>query len=805
MTDVDLPETLNSIGNGAFAHCDNLTSINIPNSVTSIGDGAFNDCINLTTITIPEGVTTIGTATFANNKNLTSIFIPISVNSIANNALAESDKVTIYGFAGSYAEQYANESNIPFVALSMPEENNPVLVRGKIINSFNSPVSGINVLLYDEKKPSIPIASATTNMLGEWSFNRIDADSRYEVAFYSQLYSFNPSRVSIDPNTTVHVIAEKKQFNILDNVFFEMRQNGEAVNQIQVGTTVSFHVEGENFNSVQLVVDEIGYEEYLVDNFTVDFDRKITKGGIRTVYLLCKQNGEIIGKTREYELTVNSTGVLESPVIISTASGTAGQDYVLEWNPVQSADSYTVYLYHNSFLLNRWTLNSPQTNLTMPGNLFYESGIYAVEIIASGTGYSQQSGFSEITFKRNPTSRSISGIFVDDSGIPVSDVTVALLKNTLGTADHLASAKTNAEGKFSFAQLTPNCEYMILYHKDGYEFEPESYIYDATQEYTSIVATALGDGPLYLSAAGLTHWKSANTQTVIVYSPYEWDAATDDEWFTFSRNENELFVSMTENNTGEDREGSITVTSNGYRVILPVTQQTGEQLQFPGGLRLMRATNQYVLEKSEAKKALNFLFGDGAVTHSFLFFGYKPKDEIKSYWRLLTADTKGMTEDEIRAAKKEFITVAQTRAMFLANGVLDDQQRTHCMNVINQYARDNYMKKTDLIDVVSDIIDNADIEDIEVPMFDTVSDKVFDIETWNAALAGIALYKDKSYSISGKYMVGLLINSGNLEDWQVDMLYTGDYDQYSDVKAKLSRNEVKQLCDIINHYKTEVQ
>ena len=49
-----IPNTVTSIGKGAFYHCVNLTSINIPNSVTSIGNAAFHLCNRLTSINIAE-------------------------------------------------------------------------------------------------------------------------------------------------------------------------------------------------------------------------------------------------------------------------------------------------------------------------------------------------------------------------------------------------------------------------------------------------------------------------------------------------------------------------------------------------------------------------------------------------------------------------------------------------------------------------------------------------------------------------------------------------------------------------------
>ena len=54
-----IPDSVTSIGDGAFGCCSSLSSLFIPNSVTSIGDGAFEGCSSLSSFVIPDSVVNI--------------------------------------------------------------------------------------------------------------------------------------------------------------------------------------------------------------------------------------------------------------------------------------------------------------------------------------------------------------------------------------------------------------------------------------------------------------------------------------------------------------------------------------------------------------------------------------------------------------------------------------------------------------------------------------------------------------------------------------------------------------------------
>ena len=65
MEEISLPESLVTIGNGAFMDCKKLKSVTIPDSVTSIDDYAFIRCTALENVRLPEKLTRVGEKAFA--------------------------------------------------------------------------------------------------------------------------------------------------------------------------------------------------------------------------------------------------------------------------------------------------------------------------------------------------------------------------------------------------------------------------------------------------------------------------------------------------------------------------------------------------------------------------------------------------------------------------------------------------------------------------------------------------------------------------------------------------------------------
>ncbi len=91
---VTISEGLTEIKSQAFEECYSLKSITIPDSVTSIGYYAFHNCKSLTSITIPDNVPSIGISTFEGCKSLTSVTIGEGVTNINSAAFKNCKALT---------------------------------------------------------------------------------------------------------------------------------------------------------------------------------------------------------------------------------------------------------------------------------------------------------------------------------------------------------------------------------------------------------------------------------------------------------------------------------------------------------------------------------------------------------------------------------------------------------------------------------------------------------------------------------------------------------------------------------------
>ena len=110
LEEINLPDSIETLGLSAFGNCTSLEAINIPTSLTIL-PAAFNHS-GLKEVTIPENIVEIRQNTFWQCGSLERCVIPASVQEMGNGVFNECPNVTIITPVGSYAEQYAKDNGL---------------------------------------------------------------------------------------------------------------------------------------------------------------------------------------------------------------------------------------------------------------------------------------------------------------------------------------------------------------------------------------------------------------------------------------------------------------------------------------------------------------------------------------------------------------------------------------------------------------------------------------------------------------------------------------------------------------------
>ena len=98
---VRLPDTLKTIGWGAFELCKKLKKINIPKSVNKIDCCAFSGCENLKQITIPGSIKSLELNTFDGCKNLKKVIMKKGVKKIGFGVFDDCKRLKSVKFSNS--------------------------------------------------------------------------------------------------------------------------------------------------------------------------------------------------------------------------------------------------------------------------------------------------------------------------------------------------------------------------------------------------------------------------------------------------------------------------------------------------------------------------------------------------------------------------------------------------------------------------------------------------------------------------------------------------------------------------------
>lgn len=277
LTGVDIPQTVTSIGYGAFYHCDNLTTVAVPATVQKIGPSAFaktrmmenwllygesnflimGDGILVaykgtgTAVTIPDTVKQIGPECFKDNKNITEINIPESVKCVCEEAFYGcSNLESILGGMGIETIEDRAFYGCPIKTVRITDSVKSVGLGAFSYFQTNLADSYKNVVFQGESLPTVSV-NKTSSRLTNSAF-RIDSFNGANIAIVDSEAVDRVGTV-LDRNLSgfsglICVISEpnNEYFNGLLKVI-DCTLTSDEANRINIPSTIYIYGKGYNF------------------------------------------------------------------------------------------------------------------------------------------------------------------------------------------------------------------------------------------------------------------------------------------------------------------------------------------------------------------------------------------------------------------------------------------------------------------------------------------------------------------------------------------------------------------------------
>jgi hypothetical protein len=200
LTHVTIPNGVAFIGNSAF-FATQLPSLTIPNSVTSIGDYAFENCSLLTSLTIGTGLSSIGDYAFSDCASLTGLYFEGNAPSVEGGTFALDNNVTAYYLAGTSGW---DSFDIP-TALWNQSVPPPITTSYSVKESWSVTVTDPN---NNQMFTRTGVATGTIQVDDEGNFNLINKTGAGAGATGASI-SYDGSTYTVDSEPVLYAVASK--------------------------------------------------------------------------------------------------------------------------------------------------------------------------------------------------------------------------------------------------------------------------------------------------------------------------------------------------------------------------------------------------------------------------------------------------------------------------------------------------------------------------------------------------------------------------------------------------------------------
>ncbi len=242
------PNSLISIGSGAFQNCSNLASAIIPNSVTGIASSAFSQCSGLTNLTLGNSVTSIGSLAFVACFGLRNLVIPNSVSNLMSQAFQSCTNLTSVSIGrgvtaiGASAFQSCSNLTAVYFAGNAPTPTNTISVfTNTLVTVYYQPGTTGWGAIFDGR-PTVLYAGALSvmnNLGATWSldggsFTNASGATRSSLIVTNHTIIFNPVNGYATPSNQIVAVGFNLTNSIVGNYVAVLTANNVVYNRNQL-------------------------------------------------------------------------------------------------------------------------------------------------------------------------------------------------------------------------------------------------------------------------------------------------------------------------------------------------------------------------------------------------------------------------------------------------------------------------------------------------------------------------------------------------------------------------------------------